>query len=117
MRPVSVCGVFVALALASACMAQEHEWEVGGAGGFGFMRNATINSPTGSASAGFDNRFAAGVVKAIGDRRELRRRLTGQRRNGRSLCRSEIGEQESTEHRYEQSERTNAVERFHPDPQ
>jgi hypothetical protein len=62
MRPVSVYGVCVAMALASACMAQEHEWEVGAAGGFGFIRNATINNPTGSASAGFDNRFAAGVV-------------------------------------------------------
>ena len=62
MRPVSVCGVCVALALTSACMAQEHEWEVGAAGGFGFMRNATINNPTGRVSAGFDNRFAAGVV-------------------------------------------------------
>jgi Outer membrane protein beta-barrel domain len=62
MRPVSVCGVPIALALASACMAQEREWEVGAAGGFGFMRNATVNNPTGSVSAGFDNRFAAGVV-------------------------------------------------------
>ena len=62
MRPVMVCGVCVALTLASACMGQEHEWEVGAAGGFGFMRNATINNPTGSDSAGFDNRFAAGVV-------------------------------------------------------
>ena len=62
MRPASICGVWVAVALASACMAQEHEWEVGGAGGFGFMRNATISNPTGSVSAGFDNRFAAGVV-------------------------------------------------------
>jgi hypothetical protein len=43
-------------------MAQEHEWEVGAAAGFGFMHNATINNPTGSVSAGFDNRFAAGVV-------------------------------------------------------
>src|ERR1051326_448773 len=61
MRPVSV-GVCITLALASACMAQEHEWEVGAAAGFGFMHNATINNPTGSVSAGFDNRFAAGVV-------------------------------------------------------
>jgi len=61
MRPVSV-GVCITLALASACMAQEREWEVGAAAGFGFMRNATINNPTGSVSAGFDNRFAAGVV-------------------------------------------------------
>jgi len=51
MRPVSVCGVCVALALASACLAQEHEWEVGAGGGFGFMRNASINNPTGSVSA------------------------------------------------------------------
>ena len=62
MRPVSVCGVCVALAFASACMAQEHEWEVGAAGGFGFMRNATVTNSTGSVSAGFDNRFAAGGV-------------------------------------------------------
>lgn len=62
MRPVTVSGVCIALALASACMAQEREWEVGGAAGFGFMRNATINNPTGSLSAGFDNRFAAGAV-------------------------------------------------------
>ena len=61
MRPLSVC-VCVALALASACVAQEPEWEVGAAAGFGFMRNATISNPTGSLSAGFDNRFAAGVV-------------------------------------------------------
>src|SRR5258708_9595939 len=62
MRPVSFCGMCVALTLASACMAQEHDWEVGGAAGFGFMRTATISNPAGSVSAGFDNRFAAGVV-------------------------------------------------------
>lgn len=62
MRPFTVCGVCVVLAPVSACMAQEHEWEVGAAGGFGFMRNATISNPTRSVSAGFDNRFAAGVV-------------------------------------------------------
>jgi hypothetical protein len=62
MRPISVCGVCVALALAPACMAQQREWEVGGAAGFGVMQNATISNPTGSVSAGVDNRFAAGVV-------------------------------------------------------
>ena len=62
MRSVMVCGVCVVLTLAPACLGQEHEWEVGAAGGFGFIRNATISNPTGSAGAGFDNRFAAGVV-------------------------------------------------------
>jgi len=35
---------------------------VGGAVGFGIMRDATINNPSGSATAGFDNRFVAGAV-------------------------------------------------------
>ena len=51
-----------ALLMSSACMAQDRQWEVGAAGGFGIMRNATISNPSGSASAGMDNRFAAGVV-------------------------------------------------------
>jgi hypothetical protein len=58
MRPISVCGVCVALALVSACIAQPGEWELGGAAGFGVMRNATISNPTGSVNAGLDNRFA-----------------------------------------------------------
>jgi hypothetical protein len=43
-------------------MAQEHDWEVGGAVGYGLMRNATISNPSGTVSAGVDNRFAAGAV-------------------------------------------------------
>ena len=52
----------IILALSSACMAQERGWEVGGAVGFGIMRNASIDNATGSATAGFDNRFVAGAV-------------------------------------------------------
>jgi outer membrane protein with beta-barrel domain len=62
MRTISAIGAVVTLAFAPVCLAQEPEWEVGGAGGFGFYRNATINNPSGSANAGIDNRFAAGVV-------------------------------------------------------
>ncbi len=62
MRPSTVGCVWFALALASACMAQEHDWEVGGAVGYGLMRNATISNASGSVSAGMDNRFAAGAV-------------------------------------------------------
>lgn len=55
-----VFGVAMTLAVAPGCLAQE--WEVGAAGGFGAYRNASISAPAGSAGAGFDNRFAAGVV-------------------------------------------------------
>ncbi len=61
MRPISVC-VCIALALASACMSQEREWEVGAGAGYGVIRNAAIRNPTGSVTAGLDNRFAASVV-------------------------------------------------------
>jgi len=62
MRPVTVCCVSVALMFATVCLGQEREWEVGGAAGFGYMRNATVNHPAGSATIGFDNRLAAGAV-------------------------------------------------------
>src|ERR1700704_6058489 len=62
MRPISVCCVFVALVFATACLGQEREWEVGGAAGFGYMRNPTVNNPAGSATLGFDNRWAASAV-------------------------------------------------------
>jgi hypothetical protein len=62
MRSIPVGCLFVALTLAGASRAQDGEWEVGAAAGFGVVRNATINSPTGSATAGIDNRFAAGAV-------------------------------------------------------
>jgi hypothetical protein len=62
MRPISVCCVSVALVFATACLGQEREWEVGGAVGFGYLRNTTINNPAGSATIGFDNHVAAGAV-------------------------------------------------------
>ena len=62
MRPISAGGVCIVLILGSACLAQDGAWELGAAGGFGIMRNPTINNPSGSASAGFDNRFTAGAV-------------------------------------------------------
>jgi hypothetical protein len=43
-------------------VAQERQWEVGAAAGFGIMRNTIISNPSGSASAGMDNRFAASMV-------------------------------------------------------
>jgi hypothetical protein len=60
MRLITICSVTLGMTLATTGMAQE--WEAGGAIGFGIMKNATINNPTGSVTAGFDNRFAAGAV-------------------------------------------------------
>jgi hypothetical protein len=62
MRSSTVGCAAIALALSSACMAQVNGWEVGGAVGFGVMRNASIDNATGSATAGLDNRFVAGAV-------------------------------------------------------
>ena len=62
MRPISVCYVFVTLVFATLCLGQEREWEVGGAAGFGYMRNPTVNHAGSSATLGFDNRFATGAV-------------------------------------------------------
>jgi hypothetical protein len=62
MRPIPVCCATMAVALASLCMAQENQWEVGGAVGFGIVRNAMIADPSGSASAGIGNGIAAGAV-------------------------------------------------------
>jgi hypothetical protein len=62
MRSIPLFCAAITLALSSACMAQERGWEVGGAAGFGIMRNATIDNASGSATAGFDNRFVAGAV-------------------------------------------------------
>jgi hypothetical protein len=62
MRSIPVSCAAIALALSSACVAQEGGWEVGGAVGFGVMRYATIDNAGGSASAGLDNRFVAGAV-------------------------------------------------------
>ncbi len=46
--------------LAGGCLAQEYEF--GGTIGYGFYRNGTIYSPSGSVQAGIRNRFAAGWV-------------------------------------------------------
>lgn len=51
--------VLVALA-GGSCFAQS--WSIGAAGGFGFYHDATISNASGSASAGFGPRFAAGAV-------------------------------------------------------
>ena len=59
MRAAFIC--CIAASLAAVC-ARAQEWEVGGAGGFGAYKNATVTSPTGSATVGFDNRFAVGAV-------------------------------------------------------
>ena len=61
MRAAFIC--CIAASLAAVC-ARAQEWEVGGAGGFGAYKNATVTSPTGSATVGFDNRFAHGFPVA-----------------------------------------------------
>ena len=62
MRSITLFCFAIAVALASDCVAQDRGWEVGGAVGFGIMRNATIDNPTGSATAGVDNRIVASAV-------------------------------------------------------
>ncbi len=44
----------------SACLAQPFEF--GGMAGYGVYRNATVDAPAGTASAGIRNRFVAGAV-------------------------------------------------------
>ena len=60
------------LIFSSACLAQH--WEVGGAGGAGVYRNASVTGGAGSADIGFSTQWAAGVV--IGE--NLYRRLGGE---------------------------------------
>ena len=50
----------VPLFLASVCFGQQ--WEIGGAGGYGWYRTDTIYSSAGDAQAGIRNRFVAGFV-------------------------------------------------------
>lgn len=50
----------VAFLLASAVFAQQ--WEVGGAVGYGWNRNARFTGPGGQADAGIDNRATVGAV-------------------------------------------------------
>lgn len=62
MRATLLSFAVIALGLSSACMAQDRGWEVGGAVGFGIMRDASIDNGSGTATAGLDNRFVAGAV-------------------------------------------------------
>lgn len=60
-----VLTVAAALLAAGTCGAQQ--WSVSAEGGFGVYRNAAIVNPSGTADAGFDNRFA--LSGAIGEDR------------------------------------------------
>jgi hypothetical protein len=62
MRSITLSCAAIALGLSSACVAQDRGWEVGGAVGFGIIRNASIDNASGSATAGIDHRFVAGAV-------------------------------------------------------
>ena len=62
MRSITLSCAAIALGLSSTCVAQDRGWEVGGAVGFGVMRNASVDNASGSAAAGMDNRFVAGAV-------------------------------------------------------
>ncbi len=74
MRLIATCSFTIGMTLAATCMAQQ--WEAGGAFGFGVIKNATIDNPSGSVTAGFDDRFAAGAV--IGQ--DLYQHLSGELR-------------------------------------
>jgi hypothetical protein len=50
----------LALLCASVCFAQP--FEVGGMAGYGAYRNATVDAPAGTATAGIGNRFVVGAV-------------------------------------------------------
>lgn len=60
----SITGHLVALfiAAAPAGLAQQWEWEIGGAGGYGFPRDVTVTNASGSAKAGFKPAAAAGAI-------------------------------------------------------
>jgi hypothetical protein len=62
MRSTTVGCAAIALAFSGVCLAQETFWEVGGSVGYGFMRNASIDTPLGSTTTGVDNGVAAGAV-------------------------------------------------------
>jgi len=56
----SLCAFLFVIATPIACLAQD--WEVGGAGGYGWYANPSISTPLGSAQAGFTNRGVIGAV-------------------------------------------------------
>jgi hypothetical protein len=66
----------VSLAAAHTCRGQDHRWELGAAGGFGLVQNATISNPTGNLTAGIDNRFALSGVAG----QDLYQHLSGELR-------------------------------------
>ena len=59
MRSIALC-LAVALAAATACMAQP--WEIGGAAGVGWYRDVTVANSAGTAKAGFASQASAGLV-------------------------------------------------------
>lgn len=61
-RPALALAGIVCLAPAHTCRGQDHGWEIGAAGGFGLVQNATIRNSTGSVTAGIDDRFAVSGV-------------------------------------------------------
>lgn len=58
MKRVRILTIFFLL----AGLAQAQEWELGVAGGFGFARNPTVTSASGSGNAGFKHGLTAGAV-------------------------------------------------------
>lgn len=60
MRLITIFSVIFGISLVPLCVAQE--WEVGGAAGFGIIKNASIDNSSGSVTAGFNNQFAASAA-------------------------------------------------------
>jgi hypothetical protein len=71
--------LFLPLALA-ALPALAQTWEIGGAAGFGFYRDATLTGPDSTGRAGFGPRFALGALagKSLGEHFAIEGRYTFQ---------------------------------------
>jgi hypothetical protein len=84
----------IGFGLISSFAAMAQHWEVGGAGGVGIYRNASVTNATGSAVAGFATQAAGGIV--IGE--NLYRHLGGEFRYtyGAGDLKLESGGQEAT---------------------
>ncbi len=59
------------LLLAAGIACAQQQWEVGGIGGLGFLRNVPVTSPAGSATTGFQNGAAAGGFLGYSSSRHL----------------------------------------------
>jgi hypothetical protein len=59
------------LLLAAGIACAQQQWEVGGIGGLGFLRNVPVTSPAGSATTGFQNGAAAGGFLGYNSSRHL----------------------------------------------